>query len=84
MVTDRAAEKSSAASAQIYDFYTWRTSAGGTRTLVTLDKGEMRGSDWPFSDFTDCESFQLETMTRCLVTAASLLPATPLSLHTIY
>lgn len=44
-MTDRAAEKSSTASAHVYDFYTWRTSAEGagrTRTLVTLGKDEMR------------------------------------------
>lgn len=52
--------------------------AGGTRPPVTLDKDEMRGYDWLFSDFTDCESFQLETMTRCSVTAVSPFPTSGL------
>lgn len=27
----------------------------GKQRHVTLDKGEMRGNDWLFSDVTDCE-----------------------------
>lgn len=80
-MTDRAAGKSRAASAHVVTFTRGTASAreaGGTRTLVTLDKDEMRGYDWLFSDFTECETFQLETMTRCLVTAISLFPTTPL------
>lgn len=40
----------------------------GKKRHVTLDKGEMRGYDWLFSDVTDCEPSQLETIIRCLVT----------------
>lgn len=40
----------------------------GKRRHVTLDKGEMRGYDWLFSDVTAREPSQLETIIRCLVT----------------
>lgn len=39
---------------------------------VTLDKGEMRGYDWLFSDVMGCESFQLETISRHLVAITPL------------
>lgn len=41
---------------------------------VTLDRGEMGGYDWLFSDVTDCESSQLEAITRCLVTPSASPP----------
>ena len=49
----------------------------GKQRHVTLDKGEMRGYDWLFSDVTDCEPSQLETITRCLVTISLLFTALP-------
>lgn len=51
--------------------YVWAPQAegvSGKQGHVTLDKGEMKGYDWLFSDVTDCESSQLETIIRCLVT----------------
>lgn len=41
---------------------------------VTLDRGEIGGYDWLFSDVTDCESSQLEAITRCLVTPSASPP----------
>lgn len=41
---------------------------------VTLNKGEMRGYDWLFSDVTDCEPSQLETIIRSLVTPSASSP----------
>lgn len=46
----------------------------GKKRHVTLDKGEMRGYDWLFSDVTDCEPSQLETIIRCLVTPSVSSP----------
>lgn len=41
---------------------------------VTHDKREMRGYDWLFSDVTESELSQLETITRCLVTSSVSSP----------
>lgn len=45
----------------------WMPLAEGVSTKqrhVALDKGEMRGYDWLFSDVMDCEPSQLETIIR--------------------
>lgn len=57
--------------------YVWASLAegvSGKQRHVTLDKGEMRGYDWLFSDVTDCEPSQLETIIRCLVTPSVSSP----------
>lgn len=46
----------------------------GKKKHVTHDEREMRGYDWLFSDATESELSQLETITRCLVTSSVSSP----------